>query len=56
MKKREAVSEAARLLGKRGGQKTLEKYGPDQLKKWGERGAKFGKLGGRPRKSKQTKG
>ena len=56
MKKRSEASEAARLLGKRGGQKTLEKYGPDQLKKWGERGAKFGKLGGRPRKTKTPRG
>jgi hypothetical protein len=56
MKKREPVSEAARLLGKRGGQKTLEKYGPDQLKEWGKRGAKFGKFGGRPRKSPKPKG
>ena len=45
------VHEAARLLGKRGGAKTLEKYGRDQLKQWGERGAEFGKLGGRPKKT-----
>lgn len=44
------VHEAARLLGKRGGTKTLEKYGRDQLKRWGERGGTFGKLGGRPTK------
>jgi hypothetical protein len=44
------VQEAARLLGKRGGARTLEKYGRDQLKRWGERGAEFGKLGGRPPK------
>jgi len=44
------VQEAARLLGERGGSRTLEKYGRDQLKRWGERGAEFGKLGGRPPK------
>lgn len=44
------VHEAARLLGKRGGDRTLERHGRDQLKRWGERGAEFGKLGGRPPK------
>jgi hypothetical protein len=44
------IREAARLLGKRGGTRTLEKYGRDQLKYWGQRGAEFGKLGGRPLK------
>ena len=45
------VHEAARLLGRRGGTKTLERYGRDQLKAWGQRGAEFGKLGGRPKKT-----
>jgi len=49
------VQEAARLLGKRGGTKTLEKYGRDQLKKWGKLGAEFGKLGGRPPKKGNAK-
>jgi len=49
------VHEAARLLGKRGGTKTLEKYGRDQLKKWGKLGAEFGKLGGRPPKKGNAK-
>ncbi len=44
------IREAARLLGKMGGTKTLERYGRDQLKRWGERGAEYGKLGGRPPK------
>ena len=44
------VHEAARLLGRRGGTKTLEKYGRDQMKQWGKLGAEFGKLGGRPAK------
>ena len=44
------IREAARLLGNRGGTRTLEKYGRDQLKYWGQRGAEFGKLGGRPLK------
>jgi hypothetical protein len=44
------VHEAARLLGKRGGTKTLERYGRDRLKEWGQRGAEFGKRGGRPPK------
>lgn len=44
------VQEAARLLGKRGGTRTLEKFGRDQLKKWGKLGGEFGKLGGRPPK------
>lgn len=47
----EKIHEAARLLGKKGGTKTLEKYGHDQLKRWGQRGARFGKLGGRPPKA-----
>lgn len=49
------VHEAARLLGKRGGTKTLEKYGRDQLKQWGKLGAEFGKLGGRPSKKGSAK-
>jgi len=44
------IREAARLLGRQGGTRTLEKYGRDQLKHWGQRGAEFGKLGGRPPK------
>lgn len=49
------VHEAARLLGKRGGAKTLEKYGRDQMKQWGKLGAEFGKLGGRPPKKGNAK-
>lgn len=50
------VHEAAQLLGKRGGTKTLEKYGRDQLIRWGKRGAEFGKLGGRPKKTVNSAG
>ena len=45
------VHEAAQLLGKRGGTKTLEKYGRNQLIRWGKRGAEYSKLGGRPPKA-----
>ena len=54
--KKDTISEAAKALGKRGGDKTLEKYGREQLAKWGKLGAKFGRLGGRPRKSAKQKG
>jgi hypothetical protein len=47
---KDQIREAARLLGKRGGTATLQKYGRGQLKRWGQRGAEFGKLGGRPPK------
>jgi hypothetical protein len=43
---------AAQLLGKRGGTATLKKYGPKKLREWGKLGAEYGKLGGRPSKSK----
>lgn len=52
---KDEIREAARLLGKRGGTRTLEKYGRDQLRKWGELGGKFGKLGGRPLKKGNAK-
>ena len=59
MKQEETVSAAAALLGKRGGKKTLQKYGRKQLQEWGKRGGKFGKLGGwpkgRPRKASKEK-
>jgi len=45
------VHEATRLLGKRGGTSALEKYGRrEQADQWGQRGAEFGKIGGRPPK------
>jgi hypothetical protein len=55
-KHKDEIHEAARLLGKRGGTRTLEKYGRDQLKQWGKRGAEFGKLGGRPPKKSEREG
>jgi hypothetical protein len=52
MKKKSSQARvAARLLGKRGGMKTLKKYGPEQLREWGRLGAEHGKKGGRPKGS-----
>ncbi len=56
MKKSDEARQAARLLGKRGGMKTLKTYGAEKMQEWGKLGAQYGKLGGRPRKSKSPKG
>jgi len=45
---KDQAREAAQLLGRRGGMATLKKYGAKKLRRWGELGKKFGKLGGRP--------
>lgn len=52
----EEIKEAAKLLGRRGGLKTVQTYGTVQMREWGKLGAKYGKLGGRPKGSgKKTK-
>ena len=55
MKERTSEAQkAAQLLGRRGGEATLKKYGAKKLKQWGKLGAEYGKLGGRPpKKSKR---
>jgi hypothetical protein len=50
MKRSNGIAQAARILGKRGGTKTLKTHGAEKMREWGKLGAKFGKLGGRPRK------
>lgn len=50
MNKMEKISKAAQMLGRRGGMKTLKTHGAATMREWGKLGAKFGKLGGRPRK------
>jgi len=47
--RRSKARSAAQLLGKRGGMATLKKYGPEQLREWGNLGAEHGKKGGRPK-------
>jgi general stress protein YciG len=40
--------EAAKKLGRKGGKRTVDLYGPDHM-------AKIGKMGGRPRKKEMVK-
>jgi hypothetical protein len=48
-------SEAAKLLGQLGGNARAKNSTPEQRRKWGKKGAKFGKLGGRPPKASNKK-
>jgi hypothetical protein len=52
MKKLTEVQKAARLLGKRGGKETLERYGANKLREWGNKPCHQGKKRGRPEKPK----
>jgi hypothetical protein len=49
-------SEAAQLLGRLGGNARAKNSTPAQRRKWAKKGAKFGKLGGRPKGTKNKKG
>jgi len=48
----QTIREVAKLLGKRGGDTTLKRYGKAAMKEWGQRGAAYGKRGGRPKGSR----
>jgi hypothetical protein len=49
---REQLLEAMRIMGARGGNARAKNNSPEQLREWASLGAKFGKLGGRPKGSK----
>jgi hypothetical protein len=51
-----AQRDALRTIGAVGGSNRASKYSKKQLSEWARLGAKFGKLGGRPKKGTPKKG